>query len=203
MFKRRYRAWDFSAVPAIAAVLISGALYAAPARKALIDLDPARTSIDFTLRGFPHTTTGSFKLKSGSMIVDPQTGAVRGLIVVDAASGATGIDMRDSEMKNRILDVQHYPEVKFVPRRAEFGQTSAADFTVRITGLMYLHGSPHEMTLIVAVHRNGDDLNAATRITIPYVKWGLENPSLLFLRVADEVSIEVRTAAHLTWTTVQ
>ncbi len=198
MFKHLYSACGFCTTLAIAA-LLSGSAHAAE-RKAVIELDPAQTSISFTLTGFPHTTTGSFKLKSGSMIVDPQTGAARGLIVVDAASGSTGIAMRDREMTNRILDAPHYPEVSFAPGRAEFGQTSAPDFTVSISGLMYLHGNPHAITLVATVHRSGDRLSAATRLTIPYVKWGLENPSLLLLRVSDEVSIDVKTVGRMTWT---
>ena len=197
MFKHLYCAYGFCTTLAVAA-LLSGSPHAATL-KAVVDLDPAQTSITFTLTGFPHTTTGSFKLKSGSMIVDPQTGAARGLIVVDAASGSTGIAMRDRKMTNRILDAPHYPEVRFAPQRAEFGPTSAPDFTVSIRGLIYLHGNAHAITLIARVHRSGARLSAATRLTIPYVKWGLENPSLLFLRVSDEVSIEVKTVGRLTW----
>ena len=86
-----------------------GSLAPAPARAgqhAIIQLDPARTQISFTLKGFPHTTTGSFRLKRGEIRVDPESGRASGSIVVDATTGATGIRMRDSHMKDSVLEVQ-------------------------------------------------------------------------------------------------
>ena len=32
---------------------------------------------------------------------------------------------------------------------------------------------------------------AKIHFTIPYVKWGLKNPSTLFLRVSDKVDIDI------------
>src|SRR6266567_7782911 len=65
---------------------------------AVLRLDPANTQINLTLKGFPHNTEGSFKLKSAEIRVDPETGGSAGAIVVDAASADTGIGMRDNQM---------------------------------------------------------------------------------------------------------
>jgi len=54
------------------------------ARRAILKLDPANTQINFTLRGFPHTTTGSFKLKRGEIVVDPDTGMAVGSVIIEA-----------------------------------------------------------------------------------------------------------------------
>jgi polyisoprenoid-binding protein YceI len=172
-------------------------------REAVFELEPAATTIGFILKGFPHTTSGSFKLKSGEFVVDPETGAATGSIIVDAASGSTGIGMRDREMKSGILEVQRYPEVIFTPRHAQFDPPVHLDFLVRMTGLLLLHGSAHEMTLVLAVHRSGSLFTASTRMTIPYVRWGLKNPSVLFLTVSDDVLLEISTVGHLKWKTVQ
>jgi polyisoprenoid-binding protein YceI len=166
---------------------------------AVLRLDPANTQINFMLKGFPHNTEGSFKLKSGEIRVDPATGGSEGAIVVDAASGETGIGMRDSQMKDHILEVQRYPEVSFRPRHAEGRPALQGDFTVTVRGVMSLHGSQHEMNLEVAIHRSKDDFTAVAHFTIPYVQWGLTNPSVLFLTVSDEVAIDFSTAGHVTW----
>jgi hypothetical protein len=33
---------------------------------------------------------------------------------------------------------------------------------------------------------------------IPYVEWGLKNPSTLFLHVGDKVDIEIKTVGRIT-----
>ena len=167
---------------------------------ALLRLDPANTQINFTLKGFPHNTEGSFKLKSGEIHVDPDTGASEGTIVLDAASAETGIGMRDNQMRESVLEVQRYPEISFKPRHAAGHPVLQGDFTVEVSGIMSLHGDPHQMIMAVAVHRSKDDFTAAAHFTIPYVQWGLKNPSVLFLTVADEVVVDVSTAGHVTWT---
>src|SRR5260370_16813487 len=97
---------------------------------AVLRLDPANTQINFTLKGFPHNTEGSFKLKSGEIRVEPETGGSAGAIVVDAASAATGIGMRDNQMRESILEVQRYPEITFKPRPAPRHPLPPRPFTV-------------------------------------------------------------------------
>jgi hypothetical protein len=38
---------------------------------------------------------------------------------------------------------------------------------------------------------------------VPYVAWGLKNPSTLFLRVSDKVNIDINAAGRLTSATAQ
>jgi polyisoprenoid-binding protein YceI len=182
------------------ALVVSGALPVLSARRiATLRLDPANTHINFTLKGFPHDTEGSFKLKSGEIRVDPDTGKTEGSVIIDAASGTTGIGMRDSNMRQGVLETQRYPEISFSPHRAEGRPVPNGDFTVTVNGLMSLHGDQHDMTLTLAIHRSADDFTAATHFTVPYVRWGLKNPSVLFLTASDEVIVEVDAAGHVTW----
>jgi hypothetical protein len=39
---------------------------------------------------------------------------------------------------------------------------------------------------------------ATTRFSVPYVKWGLKNPSTFILRVSDSVDIDIRASGQLT-----
>jgi len=47
------------------------------------------------------------------------------------------------------------------------------------------------------VRVNGNNLEAQTHILIPYVAWGLKNPSSFVLHVNDKVEITVTAAGHL------
>jgi polyisoprenoid-binding protein YceI len=190
---------------ALALVLALGAASAGDVGKrwAIIELDPANTHIGFTLPGFPHTATGSFKLKRGEIRVDPDTGQAQGNIVVDAASGNSGVEMRDARMRNSILEADRYPEISFAPRLASGHPVPQGDFTMSVSGVFSLHGDQHDMTMEVAIHRNGDNFSATTHLLIPYVRWGLENPSVLILKVSDTVQIDISAAGHVTWAPMQ
>ncbi len=191
---------------AAVALLIVASLGAAAApvrQEAIIDLDPANTTINFTLKGFPHTTTGSFRLKRGEIRVDPESGRAGGSIVVDANSGATGIGMRDSEMKDRILEARSYPEIVFTPRKVSGTPLARGVFVMTVSGTMTVHGAAHELTMEVSIDRRGDDFSAAARLNIPYVAWGMKNPSVLFLTVSDAVLVDVSSTGHVIWKIVR
>ncbi len=44
-----------------------------------------------------------------------------------------------------------------------------------------------------------DDLVATAHFSIPYVEWGLRDPSVLFLTVAKDVDIDIAVTGHITW----
>lgn len=171
----------------------------ANARQAVLELDPANTHIDYTLQGWPHVTHGTFQLASGVIRIDPATGKAGGSVIVAAASGDSHSHMRDSEMKNGILEVQRYPEITFTPQQAEGQRNASGEFPATIRGLLTLHGAAHEITLDAMVRPSGDRFTATTHFTVPYVAWGLKDPSVLVFRCAKTVEVEVSTQGRVTW----
>ena len=163
----------------------------------LLELDPATTQIEFTLGSLLHTVHGSFALRHGSIRVDLTNGATSGQLVVDARSGESGNQSRDKRMHKEILDSQHYPEFVFIPDhvtgRVELDGTSE----VKLHGLLQIHGATHEMDLSVKTQMVQGQLTATTTFALPYVKWGMKNPSTLFLKVNEDVDISVRATGHI------
>jgi polyisoprenoid-binding protein YceI len=184
---------------ALCVVALAGATVvdAASPPPVVLELDPAATEIRFTLQASLHTVEGRFALKRGEIRFDPATGTAAGEIVVDAASGQSGNRMRDAAMRDDVLEAEHYPEIRFRPERIEGDFRSADDVHARVQGTMELHGSLHAMTLDVTARRVKDQVTLTTRFAVPYVAWGLEDPSLLFLRVSHEVAIDVTASARL------
>jgi hypothetical protein len=64
-------------------------------------------------------------------------------------------------------------------------------------GVFTIHGAPHELTMPVHVQIGGDRMSAQAQFPVPYVKWGMKNPSTLVLRVKDTVQIEMRVSAKV------
>jgi len=172
------------------------------AQEAALELNPAGTRIDFTLRGFPHTVHGTFTLKRGTLRIDSATGRADGLVIVDAASGDSGNHARDSEMNETILETQRYPEIRFSPQQVEAQGVPQGEFRVKIRGVFWLHGTEHEVTLDALVRLVGEEWTATTHFVVPYVAWGLRDPSILILRVADKVEVDVNATGHVTWNPV-
>jgi polyisoprenoid-binding protein YceI len=182
----------------IVAAVASSALATSIAED-MIQLDPANTVVAFELDGNLHKTHGTFALKSGTISVDPATGKAGGEIVIDAASSSTQNGMRDTEMHNHVLESDRYPEITFVPATIRATRGAGGEMQGTITGVLNIHGAPHDMELDVHGSLIGDVLKGEARFVIPYAAWGMTNPSWLMFRVAGEVNVDVSTTAHVSW----
>jgi polyisoprenoid-binding protein YceI len=152
----------------------------------VIELDPAQTQVQFTLNDVLHTVKGSFQLTRGKVAYDLANGRASGEIAIDARSGQSGNAARDKRMHKAILESDKYPEIVFAPDRVE-GTLEKAN----LHGVFRIHGTTHEMTVAVKAQPEGDKLDVATQFVVPYVEWGMKNPSTLFLRCSDKVNIDL------------
>jgi polyisoprenoid-binding protein YceI len=167
------------------------------AQDAVVELDPTETQVSFTLGDVLHTVHGTFKLKRGTIRFDPTTGHAKGLVVVDATSGDSGSHARDHKMHKDILESVQYPEITFAPEQVQGQVLPQGDFKVQVLGTFTLHGANHPLTLVIQAHLADEQLTADAHFTIPYVSWGLRNPSTLFLRVNDTVDIAIHAAGQI------
>jgi polyisoprenoid-binding protein YceI len=177
------------------------AYQAAPAEllSGTLELDPSKTLIEFRLPAALHTTHGIFKLEHGTIRGDLGTSEASGSIVVDARSGDSGLGLRDRRMKSSVLEVQKYPEIIFTPRYVVGQLAKDGQFQAKLKGVMTIHGAGHQIALEVQGRLTGDDLVATTHFSVPYVEWGMEDPSLIFT-VQKQVDIDIATEGHIVWT---
>jgi polyisoprenoid-binding protein YceI len=167
------------------------------AQESIVQLDPAQTNIEYSLTSTMHTVHGKFALKSSSIRFDPPTGKISGAIVVDATSGNSGNSGRDARMHREILESAKFPEIIFTPTQVTGAVAPESSSKVEVSGTFRLHGQDHEITLPVDLKVDGKNLQITIHIEIPYVQWGLKNPSNFFLRVSDKVVVEIQAAGHL------
>jgi hypothetical protein len=57
-----------------------------------------------------------------------------------------------------------------------------------------IHGAEHEF--LPPPRRSRAGCTTLAQRSVPYVKWGMKNPSTLMLRVSDKVEITIQTAVH-------
>lgn len=192
VLKRNWK-WKQPGWPGIfsLAILCFSAVSHAQSGQIRLQFSPADTSIKFTLGDILHTVHGSFQLKRGEVEYDSVADAVRGTLVADATSGQSGNRSRDRRMHKEILETAKFPEITFRPDRVEGNVAASGSSTVQVHGTFSIHGSNHELTLPTRLQVFPDHWVADSHFTIPYVKWGIKNPSTFFLRVSESVEIDV------------
>jgi len=167
------------------------------AQEMTLELDPANTRIEFALGATLHSVHGTFKLKSGTIHFNPSTGSASGLVVADATTGDSGNQGRDRKMHKEILESERYPEITFTPSKLSGKVELEGDSTVQVDGIFRLHGAEHPVTLTLPVQAKGESLSARTHLVIPYVAWGLKNPSTFLLHVSDKVEVDLTAVGRV------
>ena len=195
MRRRLAESWRPGAT-ALALALATGSAAAAPA--ITVTLDPQRTTIRWTLRGFPDTVHGSFQLASGTLSFDPASGGAAGCLRVEARSGESGNGSRDRKMHEQVLETARFPQIVLRPLRVDGALPASGEATLRVQGLLALHGGWHAVTLPIRLTRTGEDLVADATLTIPYVTWGLTDPSVFVFRASKSVELQMHAAGTLT-----
>jgi polyisoprenoid-binding protein YceI len=182
----------------VAIAFVAIAAVAAADQGVGFQLDPQRTTVTFTLGDVLHTVHGNFRLKQGALNLDPASGKLTGEIVVDAKSGESGSGMRDRKMHREVLESDRYPEIAFHPDRVDGTVLLQGKSSVQVHGTFNIHGSDHELTVPAEVEMSPDHWTATLHFAVPYAKWGMKNPSNLFLKVGESVDIDLTTAGSVT-----
>jgi polyisoprenoid-binding protein YceI len=163
-----------------------------------LQFDAAQSGAEIALAADLHTVEGSFVFKRGAIHYQPATGAASGDVVFDATSGKTGNGRRDKKMHKDVIESDRYPEITFHLDRADGTLAPSGESVLQVHGLFAIHGGEHEVTIPVQVNVQGNSFTAKASFTIPYVQWGMKNPSVLFLRVGNEVKVRFHGAGSLT-----
>lgn len=153
--------------------------------------DPNASQVAWALGGSGHHVNGTFHVQSGTIDFDTTAHSISGSIVVAAGSGNSGEPSRDKKMNSEVLDVTHYSEITFVPQKYDGSIAPTGDSTIQVSGTFTLHGTPHDLSVPMQIHVDGNALTAKTHFVVPYVKWGLKDPSVFILKVAKDVDIDL------------
>src|SRR6202051_3400090 len=113
----------------------------------VFSVDPAKSTVHWSVESSLHTVHGTFHVKRGTLSVDPATGKVSGEIVVDATSGDSGNNARDHRMHKEILESNQYSEVVFRPDRADGTIVQLGNSNLKLHGIFSLHGADHELNV--------------------------------------------------------
>jgi polyisoprenoid-binding protein YceI len=164
------------------------------AKELALNVDPGQSTVHWVLGSTLHTVHGTFALKRGTLQLNPESGKASGEIVVDAVSGESGNTSRDKRMHKEILESQRYTEVTFRPDHADGSIPSQGSSSLQLHGIFLMHGAQHELTIPVQAELADGRWKGTAKFSVPYIQWGLKNPSNFFLKVDPAVEIELAFA---------
>ncbi len=171
-----------------AALLLAPLVYAQ--RQTLV-INANASAIEMQLNTTHEVVNGTFHLQSGAINFDRSTSQVSGMIVVAAGSGSTGNGSRDKKMNKEILRVDEFATVSFAPKTLEGTIAASGDSNIHVSGAFTLLGTSHELTIPLQVHLDGSKATVKGQFDVPYIQWGLKDPSFLFWKAEKTVTIRL------------
>lgn len=170
---------------------------AAQAQQRVLVLDPQASRVSFTLKATGHQVEGGFALKPSRIAFDPATGIASGEITIDLTTAQTGNKSRDKDMHEEVLETGKHPLAVFRAEKIRGTVPASGSGQVTLDGTLSFHGSDHKMSLPAKIDVQNGRVKADTQFEIPYVEWGLHDPSVVMLRVAKVVSVKVQAVGAL------
>jgi len=171
------------AVLALAVILAPAAL----AQHQTFAVNPDASEVKMTLNTTHEVVNGTFHIQSGFIEFDRSNPKMSGSVTVLAGSGKTGNDSRDKKMNKDILKVDQYTTVSFAPKTYSGTIAPSGESTIQVSGVFTLLGDPHDLTIPMQIHMDGSKATARAQFVVPYVQWGLKNPSFMFWKAENDV----------------
>jgi hypothetical protein len=100
-------------------------------------------------------------------------------------------------MHKEVLQSDKFPEAAFRPAQIEGKVATSGSSDFKVHGSFLLHGSVHEITVPIHAELSGDNWKGTGKFDVPYIQWGLKNPSNFLLRVQPIVNVELEIAGSL------
>jgi len=194
--------------PAFYRDVIVGAPAAAPS----VSADPADSSLDTSnlsgdwkigtgstagyrvaevLNGTDVTVVGKTEDVSGTITVDGST-LKDATVKVDVGTIATDQAPRDDYFRGTAMEVSKYPDATFTLTQPVDAAVPASGqvATVQATGELTMHGVTKSVTVPLQAALSGDGVQVSGSIPVTFSDYGVEAPSLGFVSVENQGTVE-------------
>lgn len=154
----------------------------------------------FDQRGFV-IAVGTTNAVAGDILVDPANlpASQVGEIVVDISQLRTDEPMRDNAIRRKWLESATYPLARFNNARITGSPATATEgqpFKFQITGDMTVRQATRPVTWDAEATLNGDSLQGKATTKLKMSEFGIDPPSLLDLKVEDDVELTLDFVAN-------
>ena len=165
-----------------------------------IALDPDRTEVTFSLGALFHTVQGHGTPLATTLEFVPGEDLLTGAVILPAAGLTTDNQRRDRRMQGHVLQSEAHGDIILTLERAygPFDPETGGD--LQVEGSLQLLGASHPVSfpleITILLDEEGQ-FRAKGAFMVPYVLWGLKDPSMVFLRVDKEVRVSFSAAGSI------
>jgi polyisoprenoid-binding protein YceI len=99
-------------------------------------------------------------------------------------------------MHDSVLESKRFPDAIYSPDRMKGRLAPSGESQVEVQGSLRIHGEEHELTIPVRVNAENDQVTAKAKFAVPYVAWGIRDPSNLVPRVDKSVDVDVAASLY-------
>mgnify|MGYP001028966899 CR=1 FL=1 len=181
----------------VAALLLPSLLASASPRELQVDREKSRATFESAAR--LETIHGVADEVRGTVEVDPDDlTTARATVVVPVASIRTGIELRDEHLRGeRWLDAKRHPEIRFELTRVEGPSrlVEGEEVSAKLHGRLTVHGVTRPVVASAKIKWARGAVEAKARFTLKLSEHGVEIPSVVQLKVADEITVRVQLRA--------
>jgi polyisoprenoid-binding protein YceI len=100
-------------------------------------------------------------------------------------------------MHEKILESARFPDIVFEPQRVSGQLNPVGRGQFELHGMLELHGTKRPMDMTVISNSDGTKVTATGKMVVPYLDWGLKDPSFFILRVEKEVRVTIHASGRL------
>jgi polyisoprenoid-binding protein YceI len=162
-----------------------------------LTLDPTKTEVTFELGATGHDVHGVLHLERGAIRFDTATGTASGDVTINARLTETGNAKRDKTMHAKVLESATYPSMVFHAKSVEGELTPSGHSRITLGGTVSLVGKDHPLSFPADVEVTNGSVAASAKFPIPFVDWGLHDPSNFLLKVQKQVEVSIAAKGTL------
>lgn len=129
------------------------------------------------------------------VVADDKNSKIAGQFVFDLGSLNSGIEMRDSHMKEKYLEIEKFPTAKLTIETINIDGNILKNFNkanVSFTGVMNLHGKEKVVSGMAELKSlSKDEIKVIAKFKVKSSDFNIDVPSFAGITVADEIDLEV------------
>jgi hypothetical protein len=145
----------------------------------ILTVNPAQSTVHWSVDSSLHLVHGTFALKSGALHFE------------------SGNASRDARMHKEILESTKYPDLIFQPTQIDGHIAVSGASDAKLHGVFSIHGADHDLIAAVHAELTGNHWKGTTQFEVPYVRWGIKDPSNFLLKVKHVVSVELELSGEV------
>jgi len=187
---------SFAAACLLSVLLLPSAAAAAPIPAGGYALLPDESRVAILVRSTLHDFEVRAKVSKGELTV-PAAGAgpIRLRLEFSPEDMESGSDMRDTVMREDVLESRKFPRILFEASEAVYAGEEEGAPTYRVRGALTLHGVRKELSFPVRVRLAGGRLTVEAKVDLKISDHQMAVPSPLpFLHTQDTLTLTARFA---------